>query len=69
MLGAEAAHAHFGGLAGFAHRIIAAVKVFALLELLREQVFLVGKFAVETEEALFVGGKSLKVEVRVFGCG
>lgn len=41
------------GFAGFGHGVVARVEVFALFELVLEEVFLVGEFAVEAEELLF----------------
>ena len=46
-------------LAGLGHGVVAAVKVLALLEVLGEVVALGGKLAVETEEALLLGGEGL----------
>lgn len=38
---------------GFGESIVAGIEIFALRELLREEVLLVGQFAVETEELRF----------------
>jgi ABC-type proline/glycine betaine transport system permease subunit len=48
------------GLAGFGESIVAGVEVFALLELVLEQVFLIRELAVEAEELLFFFGEGLR---------
>lgn len=53
MLAPQSADQAVTGLAGFAHSIIAAVEVLALLELILQEVLFVGEFAVEAEELLF----------------
>lgn len=53
VLAAEATDQCVVGLAGFGESVIAGVEVFALLELVLEQVFLVRELAVEAEELLF----------------
>ena len=60
VLGADGGHAGVGGFAGFGEGIVAGVEVFAFFEFVLEEVFLVGKFAVEAEEALFVRGEGLR---------
>lgn len=60
MFGADGGHAGVGGFAGFGERIVAGVEVFTFFEFVLEEVFLVGEFAVEAEEALFVGGEGLR---------
>ena len=59
MFGADARDAGVGGFAGFGEGVVAGVEVFALFELVLEEVFLVGELAVESEEALLVGGEGL----------
>lgn len=60
VLGADAAGVDARGLAGFGERVVAAVEVFAVFELLGEVVGFGGEFAVEAEEALLVGGEGLE---------
>ena len=62
VFGADACDAAVGGFACFAEGIVAGVEVFAFFELVLEEIFLVGKFAIEAEETLLVGGEGL-------GCG
>jgi hypothetical protein len=45
--------------ARLAHGIVAGIEVFPLLELVLQEVFLVGEFAVEAEELLFFFGEFL----------
>jgi len=54
---ADAGDAHVACFAGFAEGVVAAVEVFALLtlELVLEQVLLVGELAVHAEQTLLVG--------------
>jgi hypothetical protein len=59
VLTAEAADERIVGLAGFGEGVVARVKVFALLELVLEEVLLVGELAVEAEELLFFFGERL----------
>lgn len=59
VLGADAAGVDARGLAGFGEGVVAAVEVFAVFELLGEVVGFGGELAVETEEALLVGGERL----------
>lgn len=63
VLTAEAADERVVGLAGFGKGVVAGVEVFALLELVLQEVFLVGQLAVEAEELLFFFGEGL------VGCG
>jgi hypothetical protein len=60
VLGADAGYAAVGRFAGFGKGVVSAVEVFAFFELVLEEVFFVGEFAVETEEALLVGGEGLE---------
>lgn len=60
VLGTDGGDARVGGFAGFGEGIITGVEIFAFLEFVLEEVFLVGEFAVEAEEALFVGGEGLE---------
>lgn len=60
VFGADRGDAGVGGFAGLGKGIVAGVKVFAFFELVLEEVFLVGELAVETKEALFVGGEALR---------
>ena len=60
VLAAEATDQCVVGLAGFGESVIAGVEVFALLELVLEQVFLVRELAVEAEELLFFFGERLR---------
>ena len=60
VLAAEATDQRVVGLAGFGESVIAGVEVFALLELVLEQVFLVRELAVEAEELLFFFGEGLR---------
>jgi hypothetical protein len=59
VLAAEAADERIVGLAGFGEGIVARVEVFALLELVLEEILLVGELAVEAEELLFFFGEGL----------
>jgi len=52
MFPAQLAHEPGIGFPGFAHGVVAAVEVFALFELVLQEVFFVGEFAVEAEELL-----------------
>ena len=47
------------GLPGFGEGVVAGVEVFALFELVLEEVFLVRELAVEAEELLFFFGEGL----------
>ena len=47
------------GFARFGHGVVAGVEVFALFELVLEEVLSVGQFAVEAEELLFFFGEFL----------
>ena len=60
VLAAEATDQSVVGLAGFGESVITGVEVFALLELVLEQVFLVRELAVEAEELLFFFGERLR---------
>ena len=60
VLATEATDQCVVGLAGFGEGVIAGVEVFALLELVLEQVFLVRELAVEAEELLFFFGERLR---------
>lgn len=53
VLAAQAADERVVGFAGFGHGVVARVEVFALLQLVLQQVFFVGQLAVEAEELLF----------------
>ena len=59
MLTAEASDECIVGLAGFGEGVVARVEVFAFFELVLEEVFLVGKLAVEAEELLLFFGEGL----------
>jgi len=59
VLGADGARVDGIGLAGLGEGVVARVEVFALLEVLGEVVGAGGEFAVEAEEALFLGGEGL----------
>lgn len=59
MLAAEATNQCVVGLAGFGQSVVAGVEVFALLQLVLEQVLLVRELAVEAEELLFFFGERL----------
>lgn len=59
VLATQTADERIVGLAGFGHGIVAGVEVFALLELVLEEVLLVGELAVETEELLLLFGEGL----------
>jgi hypothetical protein len=59
VLATEATDQRIVGLAGFRESVIAGVEVFALLELVLEQVLLVRELAVEAEELLFFFGERL----------
>jgi hypothetical protein len=59
VLATEATNQCVVGLAGFGEGVVARVEVFALLELVLEQVFLVRELAVEAEELLFFLGEGL----------
>lgn len=50
-------------LSGFAHGVVAAVKIFALLEVLREVVAAVGELAVQAKQSLLLGGERLRGRV------
>lgn len=52
MFAAQSAYEAGIGFTRFAHGIVAAVEVFALFELVLQEVFFVGEFAVEAEEFL-----------------
>ena len=60
VLAAETTNQRVVGLAGFGEGVVAGVEVFALLELVLEQVFLVRELAVEAEELLFFFGERLR---------
>jgi hypothetical protein len=49
VLGADAGYAAVGGFARFGEGVVSAVEVFAFFELVLEEVFFVGEFAVEAE--------------------
>jgi hypothetical protein len=59
VLAAKTADKRIIGLAGFGEGVVARVEVFALLELVLEEVLLVGELAVEAEELLFFFGEGL----------
>jgi hypothetical protein len=59
VLATEAADERVVGLAGCGESVVARVEVFALLELVLEEIFLVGELAVEAEELLFFFGEGL----------
>lgn len=59
VLAAEAADEGVVGFAGFGEGVVAGVEVLALLELVLQQIFLVGQFAVEAEELLLLFGEGL----------
>lgn len=61
MLAANGACVDAVALAGLAHGIVAAVKVFALLEVLGEVLATVGQLAVEPEEPLLLRGERLPI--------
>jgi hypothetical protein len=63
VLGAYGARVDRVALAGLGHGIVAAVKVLAVLQVLREVVRLGGQLAVEAEEALLLGRESLDVNL------
>jgi hypothetical protein len=63
VLAAETADKRVIGFAGFGESIVAGVEVFALLELVLEEILLVGELSVEAEELLFFFGEGL------VGCG
>lgn len=67
VLAADLGDAGVGGLARLGEGVVARVEVLALLELVLEEVLLRGEFAVEAEEALFVGGEGLWVDARLVG--
>jgi len=54
MLAANLGDANVGGFAGFGESVVAGVEVLALLQLVLEQILLVGQLAIEAEEALLV---------------
>jgi hypothetical protein len=60
MLAADGTGVNAIALSGLAHRIIAAVEVLALLEMLGEVVAFAGELPVEPEEALLLGGERLR---------
>lgn len=60
VLGANGASINGGGLSSFGESVVARVKVFALFEVLGKVVGLGRELAIEAEEALFVGRKSLR---------
>jgi lipid-binding SYLF domain-containing protein len=63
VLAAETADKGVIRLAGFGEGVIAGVEVFALLELVLKEVFLVGELPVKAEELLFFFSEGL------VGCG
>lgn len=60
VLASEATDQCVVGLAGFGEGVVARVEVFALFELVLQQVFLVRELAVEAEELLFFFGEGLR---------
>lgn len=72
VLTAEATDQRIVGLAGFGEGVVAGVEVLALLELVLEEVFLVGELAIEAEELLLFFGERLsgrdgQLEINVGG--
>jgi len=63
VFGADIGHAGVGGFTGFGKSVVAAVKVFAFLELVLEEIFLVGQLAVEAEEALLIAREGIDVDL------
>jgi len=59
MLGADRTGVDAVGLSGLGERVVAAVEVLALLEVLGEVVGARGQLAVEAEEALLLRGQGL----------
>lgn len=59
MLGAHATGVDAVCLAGFGERVVAAVEILALFQMLGEMVGSRGELAVEAEEALFFRGEGL----------
>lgn len=60
VLATETADQGIVGLAGFRERVVAGVEVFALLELVLQQILLVRELAVKAEELLLLLGEGLK---------
>jgi hypothetical protein len=67
VLAADGARVDTVALSGLAHSIVAAVKVLALLEMLREVVAAAGQLAIQAEESLLLGGEGLRARVLVAG--
>jgi hypothetical protein len=63
MLAAYGARVDTVALSSLAHGVVAAVKIFALLEMLGKVVAAAGQFTVETEEPLLLRGEGLRGEV------
>lgn len=72
VLATDLGDADITGLAGLGKGIVAAVEVLALLELVLEQVLLIGKLAIEAEKAGFIrrhfADVHLVLLVRVHDC-
>lgn len=60
MLAADRARVDAVALSGLAHGVVAAVKVLALLQMLRKMIALARKLAVEAEEPLLLRGERLR---------
>ena len=60
VLAADGARVDAVALPGLAHGVVAAVKVFALLEMLGEVVAAVGELAIQPEEPLLLGREGLR---------
>lgn len=60
VLATETADQGIVGLASFRERVVAGVEVFALLELVLQQILLVRELAVKAEELLLLLGEGLK---------
>jgi ABC-type branched-subunit amino acid transport system substrate-binding protein len=63
MLGAHATGVDAVCFAGFGERVVAAVEILALLQVLGKMVGSGWELAVETEEALLLGGEGADVDL------